>query len=259
MAIPNQVPRARKRPNPKWFNSKIKVLCGKTLRSLCAYVRPHLEYAAVEDRLAVLSLTPIHERRVRGDLIQMFKLTKDINEVGWVYPLVPASSLSQPGPASGIRGHARRLSGQASTKSLQRANTFTNRIVKEWNALPATVTDADSVNKFKNGYDAFQSIPTMSYVQGATISDLLVGHLRKLVLLKFIFINLITNILSIDLLELKNSNTNLFNFSFHYRNLKNKEINFFINTDLEYYEKIIVLDFIQNVYFVGYWYEKIIS
>ncbi|RNA06186.1 hypothetical protein BpHYR1_021421 [Brachionus plicatilis] len=26
MAIPNQVPRARKRPNPKWFNPKIKVL-----------------------------------------------------------------------------------------------------------------------------------------------------------------------------------------------------------------------------------------
>ncbi|RNA16877.1 RNA-directed DNA polymerase from mobile element jockey-like [Brachionus plicatilis] len=87
----------------------------------------------------------------------MFKLTKGINEVGWVYPPVPASSLSQPGPASGIRGHARRLSGQASTKCLQRANTFTNRIVKKWNALPATVTDADSVNKFKNGYDAFRS------------------------------------------------------------------------------------------------------
>ncbi|RNA34858.1 RNA-directed DNA polymerase from mobile element jockey-like [Brachionus plicatilis] len=87
----------------------------------------------------------------------MFKLTKGINEVGWVYSPVPASSLSQSGPASGIRGHARRLSGQVSTKCLQRANIFTNRIVNEWNALPATVTDADSVNKFKNGYDAFRS------------------------------------------------------------------------------------------------------
>ncbi|RNA10309.1 RNA-directed DNA polymerase from mobile element jockey-like, partial [Brachionus plicatilis] len=66
-------------------------------------------------------------------------------------------SLSQPGPASGIRGHARRLSGQVSTKCLQSANTFTNRIVNEWNALPATVIDADSVNKFKNRYDTFMS------------------------------------------------------------------------------------------------------
>ncbi|RNA22385.1 RNA-directed DNA polymerase from mobile element jockey-like, partial [Brachionus plicatilis] len=61
-----------------------------------------------------------------------------INEVSWVNPPVPASSLSQPGPAGAIRGHARRFSGQASTKCLQRANTFTNRIVNEWNALPAT-------------------------------------------------------------------------------------------------------------------------
>ncbi|RNA34104.1 RNA-directed DNA polymerase from mobile element jockey-like [Brachionus plicatilis] len=87
----------------------------------------------------------------------MFKLTKGINEVSWVNPPVPASSLSQPGPAGAIRGHARRFSGQASTKCLQRANTFTNRIVKEWNALPATVIDADSVNKFKNRYDTFMS------------------------------------------------------------------------------------------------------
>ncbi|RNA27807.1 hypothetical protein BpHYR1_001414 [Brachionus plicatilis] len=65
----------------------------------------------------------------------MFKLIKGINEVSWVNPPVPASSLSQPGPAGGIRGHARRLSGQASTKCLQRTNTFTNRIVNEWNAL----------------------------------------------------------------------------------------------------------------------------
>ncbi|RNA31524.1 hypothetical protein BpHYR1_041489 [Brachionus plicatilis] len=44
-------------------------------------------------------------------------------------------------------------------------------------------------NKFKNGYDAFRSTFSirnyfsMCYVQGATIGDLLVGHLRKLVLL----------------------------------------------------------------------------
>ncbi|RNA25004.1 hypothetical protein BpHYR1_020836 [Brachionus plicatilis] len=46
---------------------------------------------------------------------------------------------------------------KASTKCLQRANTFTNRLVNEWNALPGTVIDADSVNKFKNRYDSFMS------------------------------------------------------------------------------------------------------
>jgi len=161
-----------------------------TCRTLyCAYVRPHLEYAAVvwsppskkdarllekvqrratklvprirnwryEDRLAVLGLTSLHERRLRGDLIQLFKLVNGINEVNWVNPPVNCSSLSQSGPARGIRGHARRLSGQSSTKCLQRANTFTNRVVNEWNALPAEVTDAVSVNQFKNRYDNFRS------------------------------------------------------------------------------------------------------
>ncbi|RMZ97770.1 RNA-directed DNA polymerase from mobile element jockey-like [Brachionus plicatilis] len=61
------------------------------------------------------------------------------------------------GPARGIRGHARRLSGQVSIKCLQRANTFTNRVVNEWNALPASVVNATSVNQFKNRYDAFRS------------------------------------------------------------------------------------------------------
>ncbi|RNA08736.1 hypothetical protein BpHYR1_053155 [Brachionus plicatilis] len=42
-------------------------------------------------------------------------------------------------------------------KSTVLANTFTNRIVNEWSALPSIVTDADSINKFKNEYDAFRS------------------------------------------------------------------------------------------------------
>ncbi|RNA20081.1 RNA-directed DNA polymerase from mobile element jockey-like [Brachionus plicatilis] len=87
----------------------------------------------------------------------MFKLANGINEVEWVNPPVLANSLSLTGPARGIRGHARRLSGPASIKCLQRANTFTNRVVNEWNALPASVVNATSVNQFKNQYDAFRS------------------------------------------------------------------------------------------------------
>ncbi|RNA38735.1 hypothetical protein BpHYR1_013990 [Brachionus plicatilis] len=82
----------------------------------------------------------------------MFKFANGINEVEWVNPPVLANSLSLTGPARGIRGHARRLSGQASIKCLQRA-----RVVNEWSALPASVVNATSVNQFKNRYDAFRS------------------------------------------------------------------------------------------------------
>jgi len=85
-----------------------------TFRTLyCAFVRPHLEYAAViwsphskkdikilesvqrratklvsryrnwnyADRLAVLGLTTFQERRVRGDMVQLFKYYRGINTV----------------------------------------------------------------------------------------------------------------------------------------------------------------------------------
>jgi hypothetical protein len=162
----------------------------ETCRNLyCAFVRPHLEYAApawsltskkdlrtlesvqrratklvprlknwsYEDRLAVMGLSSIHDRRVRGDLIQLFKLVNGKNDVSWANPMLQSSSLSHSGPANGIRGHKRRLSGQYSTKCAQRANFFTNRVVSEWNALPASVIESVSVNQFKSRYDAFKA------------------------------------------------------------------------------------------------------
>ena len=164
-----------------------------TCRTLyCAFVRPHLEYAAAvwsphskkdikilesvqrratklvsryrnwsyADRLAVFDLTTLQERRVRGDMIQLFKFNRGINEASWVKPMAHCNSLSQAGPAGGVRGHRRRLSGQVATKCQQRANFFTNRVVNEWNALPARVTESTSVNQFKNRYDAYKSATT---------------------------------------------------------------------------------------------------
>ncbi|RNA16145.1 RNA-directed DNA polymerase from mobile element jockey-like [Brachionus plicatilis] len=109
----------------------------------------------------------------------MFKLTKGINEVSWVNPPVPASSLSQPGPA--------------------RANAFTNRIVNEWNALPVTVTDADSVNKFKNGYDAFRSKATTSKILAGEI-DFNVHSNDKTYLVKLMQIQLNENVTEMNFL-----------------------------------------------------------
>jgi len=34
---------------------------------------------------------PLHERRIRGDLIQLFKFNNGFNEVSWVNPLVQCS------------------------------------------------------------------------------------------------------------------------------------------------------------------------
>ncbi len=164
-----------------------------TCRTLyCAFVRPHLEYAAAvwsphskkdikileavqrratklvsryrnwsyANRLAVFCLTTLQERRVRGDMIQLFKFYRGVNAASWVKSMAHCNYLSQAGPARGVRGHRRRLSGQVTTKCQQRANFFTNRVVNECNALPARVTESTSVNQFKNRYDVFKSAIT---------------------------------------------------------------------------------------------------
>ncbi|RNA07864.1 RNA-directed DNA polymerase from mobile element jockey-like [Brachionus plicatilis] len=85
-------------------------------------------------------LTTLQERRVRGDMIQLFKFYRGVNAVRWVKPMEHCSSLSQAGPAGNTRGHRRRLSGQVTTKCQQRANFFINRVFNEWNALPCKVS-----------------------------------------------------------------------------------------------------------------------
>jgi len=122
---------------------------------------PRMKNWSYEDRLAVMGLSSIHDRRVRGDLTQLFKLVNGKNDVSWVNPMVQSSSLSHFGPVNGIRGHKRRLPGQYSTKCAQRANFYTNRVVGEWNALPASVIESASVNQFKSRYYAFEAFTNM--------------------------------------------------------------------------------------------------
>jgi len=105
------------------------------------------------DRLAVMGLSSIHDRLVRGDLIQLFKHVSGKNDVSWVNRMVQSSSLSHFGPANGIRGYRKKLSCQYSTKCVQRANFFTNREVSDWNAFHLSVIESVSVNQYSSNQD----------------------------------------------------------------------------------------------------------
>ena len=52
------------------------------------------------------------------------------------------------------RGHNLKLFKLASSSSL-RKNYFSNRVINEWNNLPATIVDAKSVLEFEKLYDDF--------------------------------------------------------------------------------------------------------
>ena len=130
----------------------------ETVQRRATKLIPKIRNWSYSERLAVLGLTTLEDRRTRGDLIQLFKIKNGFNNVNWVRSPTLCSSLSQSGPVQGIRGHKRRISGQIATRCAQREHFFSNRVVNEWNNLPNKVISASSVNQFKNKYDKFKSI-----------------------------------------------------------------------------------------------------
>ena len=109
----------------------------------------HLKY---EDRLAVLGLTTLKQRRERGDLIEYYKITNGISKLDLHNPNKLCNSISVMGPAGNLRRPKHRLVKQM-TKIKQRENFLLNRVVSNWNMLPEEVVNATSKNSFKNRLD----------------------------------------------------------------------------------------------------------
>ena len=101
-----------------------------------------------------LGLTTIKKRRERGDAIQYFKITKELNKVEYVVPNRVAPAINSTGPAASIRRHAHRLERQAVKGCDQREFFFSNRIVPVWNSLPEHIVNSKT-NEFKNLWDKF--------------------------------------------------------------------------------------------------------
>ena len=98
-----------------------------------------------KDRLQYSGLTTLEDRRDRGDMIEVFKLIKGVTKMDST-KLINISSNTR------TRGHACKLLKNRPRLDI-RKNYFSHRVVNKWNALPAHVIEADSVNSFKNRYD----------------------------------------------------------------------------------------------------------
>jgi ribonuclease P/MRP protein subunit RPP40 len=113
---------------------------------------PELRHFSYEDRLVKLGLTTLKTRRIRGDLIQQFKIQNRMDKVNWQKTNFIAPSISSSGPAANIRGHKYRIN-QESDSHPARDNFFLNRIAQYWNKLKEDTIGAKSVNSFKNKID----------------------------------------------------------------------------------------------------------
>ena len=105
---------------------------------------PECKDMSYGDRLRYLKLHSLKGRRVRGDLIQVFKIFKNLDEVD--KEILPMSNYGS------TRNQGDKLRRRYSKTNI-RKYTFSNRVVEEWNALPLDIKNSPTLNTFKNRID----------------------------------------------------------------------------------------------------------
>jgi ribonucleases P/MRP protein subunit RPP40 len=101
-----------------------------------------------EERLGRCKLDSLEKRRVRGDLIETFKMVKGFSGL-------KAETLFAGSSTKYLRGNNFKLF-KHSCRLDQRKYFFSHRIVDIWNKLPNNVIEANSINEFKSRLDKFE-------------------------------------------------------------------------------------------------------
>ena len=153
-----------------------------------ALVRPHLEYAAAvwsphyqrdidaienvqrratklipslkgltyTERLKKLKLPTLKYRRLRGDMIEVFKIVSGVYDRGVTEGFLKFSSITH------TRGHSRKLLKEFCRLNIRKFS-FVCRVVDIWNSLPESVVSATTVFQFEKALDRFWAGHEMLY------------------------------------------------------------------------------------------------
>ena len=100
-----------------------------------------MENKEYSERLAELKLPSLEYRRKRADVMQTYKIMNNIDKIDEKKFFKPCKEVR-------TRGHTMRVQ-KTQCKSLVRRNTFSQRVVNDWNALPDAVVTSGSINQFK--------------------------------------------------------------------------------------------------------------
>ena len=109
---------------------------------------PGFQDLSYQQRMNRLKIPSLAYRRLRGDVIEVYKYLHDFYAVN-------ASSMFRlrRHNAPATRGHCLKLEKKCCNTRL-RQHFFSNRIVNVWNSLPVNVVTAPSLNSFKGRFDA---------------------------------------------------------------------------------------------------------
>ena len=115
----------------------------KVQRAVTRWV-PELRNLSYEERLEKLELPKLEERRIRGDMITLYKCLSGREKID----KEDMFEISK----SNLRGHSMKIAKRRGDKDVQKYS-FPNRAIDQWNALPEEVVCAKSIHKFKEKYD----------------------------------------------------------------------------------------------------------
>ena len=149
------------------------------------YVRPHLQYCSsawspytvadkellenvqrravrmisnlqgsYEQKLRVLGMTTLEENRVRGDMVEMYKMMTGKGKVDFRDWFQLAPSREGAGNTRGSTGYLNVMVSPQSNSEVRR-NFFSHRCPRLWNSLPDSVKMVNTVDGFKAAYDDY--------------------------------------------------------------------------------------------------------
>jgi ribonucleases P/MRP protein subunit RPP40 len=110
-----------------------------------------LEHVDYGRRLKTLGLQSLESRRLRGDLIETYKIITGKEKVD------PSQFFKFNEVKPNLRGHKFKLAVVRSRLEIRR-QFFSQRVVNHWNRLPAAVVEATTVNSFKTKLDEWLKI-----------------------------------------------------------------------------------------------------
>ena len=106
---------------------------------------PSLRPFSYEERLKRLDLFTLETRRLRGQLIQVFKILNGYDHVDSDQFFIRNTNLT-------TRNNGFKLRGKRFNTDVAK-NFFTYKVINSWNTLPETVVSATSINMFENRLD----------------------------------------------------------------------------------------------------------
>ena len=111
-----------------------------------------------EERIKACGIPKLSDRKVRGNLIHMYKVLNNLEEINWYKDPILATNPREKRSTSGsqqslVRQHfPSKLINDFSHFVTVRQEFFTNQVTEHWNS----VVNASSLNRFKARLDSFQ-------------------------------------------------------------------------------------------------------